>query len=318
MKVYITRKIPSIAKEILLKSNFDVKEYTKDKPISKLELIKNARNSDAVISLLTDQFDKEVIDSIPKLKIISNYAVGFNNIDVHYAREKGIVVTNTPDILTDATADLASALVLACARNLIQSEKFMRERKFEGWKPKLFLGYELRNKTVGIIGAGRIGFETAKRLKSFGTDIIYYNRSRKEEFEKELNAKKVSLKKLMKSSDIISLHLPLNESTDNLINKDYLELMKHSAIFINTARGEIVDESCLIKMLQKGRIFAAGFDVYFGEPKVNTKIYNLKNAVILPHLGSATFEARNKMAELCAKNVINVLNNKKALTEVKV
>ena len=158
MKVYITRKIPSIAKELLLKSNFDVKEYAKDKPISKLELIKNARNSDAVISLLTDQFDKEVIDSIPKLKIISNYAVGFNNIDVHYAREKGIVVTNTPDILTDATADLASALVLACARNLIQSEKFMRERKFEGWKPKLFLGYELRNKIVGIIGAGRIVF----------------------------------------------------------------------------------------------------------------------------------------------------------------
>ncbi len=318
MKVFISRKIPSVAKDILLKNGFKVNEYSKDQPITKEELLKKASNSDALISLLTDKIDNEIIENMKNLKIIANYAVGFNNIDIYSAAKKGIVVTNTPDILTDATADLAVALILACSRNIIQSEKFMRNKKFTGWKPKLFLGYELRNKTVGIIGAGRIGIETAKRLKSFGTNIIYFNRSKKEILENELGAKKVSLKKLMQISDIISIHLPLNEKTNLLLDQNHLELMKNSAILVNTARGEIVDEKYLIQMLKNKKIFSAGFDVYYGEPKVNNKLYNLENVVLLPHLGSATIEARNKMAKLCAENVVNVLKGKKALTSVNI
>lgn len=318
MNVYITRKIPSSAKELLESKGINIKEYPKDKPILKEELIRNAKDAEGLISLLTDKIDKEVIDSLPKLKVIANYAVGFNNIDVKYANSKNITVTNTPDILTDATADLAVTLVLTCSRNIIQAEKFMRDKKFEGWKPQLFLGYELRGKTVGIIGAGRIGIETAKRLKSFGTKIIYYNRSKKIDFEKELEAKKVTLKNLMKTSDIISLHLPLNDKTNCLIDKEHLDLMKSSAIFINTARGEVVDEKYLIWLLKNKKIFSAGFDVYFEEPNVNKELYKLNNVVILPHLGSATFEARSKMAELCSQNIINIFNGKRALTEVKI
>lgn len=316
MKVYITRSIPEVAENMLKKAGYTVSSFKKDRPITKEELIKNAKNADAVISLLTDKFDKSVIDQLPKCKIIANYAVGYNNIDVEYAKTKNIVVANTPDILTHATADIALALTLACARRVPEGEEMMRAGEFTGWKPKLLLGIELYGKTVGIVGAGRIGQETAKRLKAFGTKIIYYNRSKKTEFEKETGAKKVSLDTLLKKSDIISLHLPLTEKTDNLINEEKLELLKETAIVINTARGEVIDEKKLIAMLKKKRIFAAGFDVYEGEPKVNKQLFKLKNVVLLPHLGSATFETRDGMAELAVKNVINVLKGKKAVTPV--
>ncbi|MFZ1520238.1 MAG: D-glycerate dehydrogenase [Ignavibacteriaceae bacterium] len=316
MKVFITRDIPSIGIDLLRKKGFEVSVYKKDQPISKNELVKSVKNCDGVISMLSDKFDKEIIDSIKNCKVIANYAVGFNNIDVEYAKSKGIVVTNTPDVLTDSTADLTMALVLACARKISESEKLVRDKKFVGWKPKLLLGMELRNKYFGILGAGRIGTEVAKRAHSFGCKIIYYSNSKNKFLESELKAKKLSLTSILKKSDIISLHLPLNPKSKNLLTKEMLDLLKPSSIFINTARGEIVDESYLIKMLEQNQIASAGFDVYQNEPDLNKEFYRLKNIVLLPHIGSATIEARNNMSLLAAKNIIAVLSGKRAITPV--
>lgn len=316
MKVLITREIPEIAKNILLENDIDVLVYSKNKPISKKEIIKYGKDCDGVISLLTDKFDKELIDLLPNCKIIANYAVGYNNIDIQYAKSRNIIVTNTPDILTDATADIAVSLVLACARNIVSGDLFMRKNKFTGWDPKLLRGIELRNKTVGIIGAGRIGQETARRLKAFGTNIVYFSKTAKKEFEIELGAKKVDLDKLLKISDVISMHIPLTDKTRNLLDKDKLELLKEDAILVNTARGEIIDENYLIEMLKNNRIYSAGFDVYLNEPDYNRELLKLDNVVLLPHIGSATYEARDKMAKLCAENIVNVLNGKQSLTPV--
>lgn len=316
MKVFISRKISPVAKNLLKSAGIIVKEYSKNEVISREELIKNAKNADGIISPLTEKFDKGLIDQLDKCKIIANYAVGFNNVDLQYAKSKGIVVTNTPDVLTDATAEIAASLILACARRIVEGEKFMRTKQFKGWEPNLLKGIQLTNKTLGIIGAGRIGRATAKKMSGFGCKIVYYNRSKKPEFENILGAKKVSLSKLMKISDIISIHIPLNIETRNLIDKEKLDLMKPSAILVNTARGEVIDEKYLIKLLQKNRIHSAGFDVYENEPNLNPDLFKLNNVVLLPHIGSATIEARDQMAELAAKNVINVLNGKKPITPV--
>jgi len=316
MKVFITRKIPSIAKDMLVRNGLTVKVFPHNRIITKGELLKNSRNANGIISLLTEKFDEEILNRLPKCKVIANYAVGYNNIDILYAKSKGIVVTNTPDVLTDATAEIAASLILACARRIPEANQFMRGNKFEGWQPGLFNGIQLTGKTFGLIGAGRIGQATARRIKGFGCNIIYFNSSKKSEFENEMRAKKVSLNGLMKNSDIISIHLPLNDETNNIINKGKLELMKFSAILVNTARGEIVDEMHLINMLKRKRIFSAGFDVYENEPNINARLLRLNNVVLLPHIGSATIETRDKMAELAAKNIINVLNGLKALTPV--
>lgn len=315
-KVFITYKIPEAGINLLRKNGFSVEVYSKENLITRQELIRNVKDADALISLLTDKIDREIIDKMERCRIIANYAVGFNNIDIDYARNKGIIVTNTPDVLTDSTADLTMTLVLACARRLNEGERIMRQKQFKGWRPELLLGYELKDKIFGIIGMGRIGLAVARRAFAFGCRIIYYSNNKKSEAEKLFNAKKVSLKTLMKSSDIISLHIPLKNKTKNLINSDYLNLMKKTAIFINTARGEVIDENHLISLLKKKKIFAAGFDVYKNEPDINPELVKLDNVVLLPHIGSATVEARSAMAELAAKNVIAVLTGKKPITPV--
>lgn len=316
MKIFITREIPEIGINFLIKNGFKVSVYKKDKPIARKELIAGVRNCDAVISLLTDKIDKEVIDSMKKCKVIANYAVGFNNIDIAYAKSKGIKVSNTPDVLTDSTADLTMALVLACARRISESEKLVRDKKFVGWKPKLLLGLELRDKYFGILGAGRIGTEVAKRAHSFGCKIIYYSNNKNDYLEKKLNAKKLSLTEILKKSNVLSLHLPLNSKTKNLLSEEKLKLLNPSAILINTARGEVLNEKYLIKMLKQNKIYAAGFDVYQNEPDLNKELFKLKNVVLLPHIGSATVEARDKMSLLAAKNVAAVLSGKQAITPV--
>ncbi len=316
MKVFITREIPEIAIQFLKRNNFTVVVHKGSKKISRTELIENIRDADGVISLLSDNFDESVISEMKKCKVISNYAVGFNNIDIKYAEKKGIIVTNTPDVLTDATADLAIALALSCARRLSEGEKLVRDKKFTGWSPKLLLGYEMRGKIFGIIGAGRIGTATAIRAKAFGTKIIYFSHSINPELQNKTDAKKVSLNYLLKNSDFISVHLPFTEKTYHLLNKSKLMLLKKSAIIINSARGEIIEEKALIELIKKKQIFAAGFDVYENEPNINKELLKLKNVVLLPHIGSATFEARNKMAVLSAKNVINVLKGKAPITPV--
>lgn len=316
MKVFITRKIPVAAKNMLAENGISVGVFPHDRIITKQELIKSAKNADGIISLLTEKFDKEVLDSLTKCKVIANYAVGFNNIDIEYAKSKGIVVTNTPDVLTDATAEIAVSLVLACARRIPESDKFIRDGKFKGWEPDLLKGVQLSNKTFGLVGCGRIGQATARRIKGFGCKIIYYNRTKKDEFENEIGAKKVSLNTLMKRADIVSIHLPLNSDTHQLLNKEKLDLLKSNAILVNTARGEIIDEKYLIKLLKKNKINSAGFDVYENEPKINPELLTLQNVVLLPHIGSATVETRDEMAKLTAINVINVLHGKRPKTPV--
>lgn len=314
-KIFITRKIPESGIDLLLKEGFSVEVYEKNKPISKKELINKGKDADAIISLLTDKIDDEVLSHLTKCKIISNYAVGYNNIDIESAKKRNIIVTNTPGVLTESTAEITFALILACSRRIIEGDKIVRENKFLGWAPLFHLGIELQGKTLGIAGFGRIGQAVAKRAKSFGMNILYYSRREKVE-AKNFNAKKVSLDKLLKESDIISLHLPLNDKTKNIINKEKLNLLKKDTIIINTARGEIIDEEYLIKLLEENIIHSAGFDVYQNEPLINKKLLKLKNVVLLPHIGSATYETRSKMAILTAKNVINVIKNKKPLTSV--
>ncbi|OGU29424.1 MAG: D-glycerate dehydrogenase [Ignavibacteria bacterium GWA2_35_9] len=316
MKVFVTREISEKAIHLLKKEKFRVSVYKKDKPIPKSELIKNGRDADAIIALLTEKFDKELIDKIPKCRIIANVAVGYNNIDIEYATKKKIVVTNTPDVLTESTSDLAMALILACSRRLMEGERMVRTGKFKGWKPKLLLGIELKNKVVGIIGAGRIGTETAVRAKAFKTKIVYFSRNRNYELEKKTGGVKVPLETLLKKSDIISIHLPLNKGTYHLIDRKRLSLLKRSAVLVNTSRGEVIDEKELVKILKQKKIFSAGFDVYENEPTINPGLLKLDNVILLPHIGSATEEARSAMAILAAKNVSNVLKDKKALTPV--
>jgi len=316
MKVFITREIPEIAFKLLRMNKIPFDYFKEDKPIPRKLLLQKVKNCDALISLLTEKIDKELIDEMSKCKIIANYAVGYNNIDINFAKQKKIIVTNTPDVLTESTADLTMTLALCCARRIIEGEKLLRNRKFKGWKPKLLLGTELKNKNFGIIGAGRIGSAVAIRAKSFGTNIIYYDNKRNLSIEKRTGAKKVSLKKLLGNSDIASIHLPLNNKTYHLINKDRLNLMKKSAILINTSRGEIIDEIALIKGLRNNNLFAVGMDVFENEPKINPALLKFPNVLVIPHLGSATKEARDGMAILAVKNVINVLKRKPPLTPV--
>jgi glyoxylate reductase len=265
---------------------------------------------------LTERIDPVVIDAMNKCKIIANYAVGYDNIDVKYANSKNIIVTNTPGVLTESTADLTMALVLACARRLPEAEKFLRERKYTHWKPGLLLGVELKDKVFGILGAGRIGTAVALRAQAFGCRIIYFSRSKNKALEKKTDAKKVSLNILLKKSDFVSVHLPSNKSTFHLLDNEKLTLMKLSSILINTARGEIIDEKELIKILKRKKILAAGLDVFENELNINSDLLKLENVILLPHIGSATEKARTDMAMIAVKNVVAVLSDKKPITPV--
>ena len=316
MKVFITREIPEIAFKLLKANKIPFDFYNKDQPIPRKRLLQKVKDCDALISLLTEKIDKELIDQMSRCKIIANYAVGYNNINVNYAKAKQIIVTNTPDVLTESTADLTIALILSCARRIIEGEKFLRNGHYKGWKPKLLLGTELKDKVFGIIGAGRIGSAVANRARSFGTKVIYFDTKQNTKLEKTTNAKKVSLKKLLVNSDIISIHLPLSTKTLHFLDLEKLKLMKFNSILVNTSRGEIINESDLIKILRLKKIMAVGLDVFENEPELNPELLKFPNVIVLPHLGSATREARDGMAELAVKNVINVLKGKPPLTPV--
>jgi len=316
MKVFITRELPEIAFELLRKSKIAFNYYKENQPIPRKLLLQKIKKCEAIISLLTEKIDREVIDQMNNCKIIANYAVGYNNIDITYAKKKKIIVTNTPDVLTESTADLTMALVLSCARRLFEGESLLRKGNFKGWKPKLLLGTELKNKTFGILGAGRIGSAVAKRAKSFGTKIIYVDNKANAKLEKETGAQKVSLQHLLRNSDILSVHLPLNSKTHYYLNYERLIQLKRNSILINTTRGEIIDEKSLIRILKQNRLMAVGLDVFENEPNLNPELLNFPNVLIMPHLGSATREARDGMAELAARNVINVLKGKPPLSPV--
>jgi D-3-phosphoglycerate dehydrogenase len=300
-KIFFTSKLVIKVEEYL--KDFDVEIYEGEPPIPREVLKEKVKDVDGLVVLLTDRIDAEILDNAPRLKIVANYAVGYDNIDVDECTRRGIVVTNTPDVLTDATAELAWALVFAVARRIVEAHKYVEKRLWRGWSPTLFLGIELKGKTLGVLGAGRIGQAFALKSAGFGMKVVYYNRRPNEVLEKQLGARKVDLDELLQVSDIISLHLPLTPETYHLIGEREFNLMKPNAIFINTARGKIVDEKALVKVLKERRIYGAGLDVFEFEPRISEELYELDNVVMLPHIGSATVEARTKMAELVVENL---------------
>ncbi|MFA4640704.1 glyoxylate reductase [Pyrococcus kukulkanii] len=306
-KVFITREIPENGIR-LLEKEFEVEIWEEESEIPRDVLLERVKDVDALVTMLSEKIDREVFENAPRLRIVANYAVGYDNIDVEEATKRGIYVTNTPDVLTDATADLAFALLLATARHLVKGDKFVRtgewKRKGVAWHPKWFLGYDVYGKTIGIVGFGRIGQAVARRAKGFGMRILYYSRTRKPEVEKELNAEFKPLEELLRESDFVVLAVPLTKETMYMINEERLKLMKPTAILVNVARGKVVDTRALIKALKEGWIAGAGLDVYEEEPYYNEELFSLENVVLTPHIGSATFGAREGMAEVVARNLI--------------
>ena len=310
-RVFITRMIPENGIE-LLRGHFEVEVWKDEHEIPREVLLEKVRDVDALVTMLSERIDKEVFDSAPKLRIVANYAVGYDNIDVDEATKRGIYVTNTPDVLTNATADFAWTLLLATARRLVEADNFVRsgewKRRGVAWHPLMFLGHDVYGKTIGIVGFGRIGQAVARRAKGFGMRIIYNARSRKPEAEKELGAEFRSLDELLKESDFVVLAVPLTNETYHMINEERLKLMKPTAILVNIARGKVVDTEALVKALKEGWIAGAGLDVFEEEPYYHEELFKLKNVVLAPHIGSATFGAREGMAELVAKNLIAFKN----------
>ncbi len=307
-KVFVTYKIPQKGLDIL-KDKYDLFVHDKEEFLTKKEMMEIVYDKDAVITQLRDPIDKEFIDAGKNLKIIANYAVGYNNIDVEYATKKGIYVTHTPGVLTEATADLAWALILGIVRRVVEADKFTRAGKFVGWKPSLLLGHDLYGKTLGIVGMGRIGQAVARRGLGFGMKIIYHNRHRlPEDIEKKFEARYVELDDLFKEADVISLHTPATPETYHLVNKERLSLMKPTAYLINTARGTVVDEKALIETLREKKIKGAGLDVYEFEPKLTEGLSALDNVILLPHIGSATIETRERMSVMVCENVDKALS----------
>lgn len=307
-RVFVTSKIPEEGLKILY-DNFHVQVSDYDGLIPKKILVEKVKGIDALLCLLADVIDKEVMEAAgPRLKVIANYAVGYNNIDVEEATKRGIMVTNTPGVLTETTADLTWALMMAVARRIVEGDKFVRAGKFRGWEPMLLLGTDLYGATLGVIGFGRIGQAVARRAIGFKMKVLYYSRSRvSEEIEKELNATYVDLNTLLKESDFITLHLPLTKQTHHLIGEDQFKLMKKEAYLINTARGPIVDEKALVKALKENWIRGAALDVFENEPQVEPELLELENVVLAPHIGSASHATRTKMSIMAAENIVKAL-----------
>lgn len=275
-------------------------------------LLEKVADKRGLLSLLTVDIDRDVMDAAPLLEIIANCAVGTDNIDIDYARKKGIVVTNTPGVLTETTADLTWALILAVVRKIPQADRFLRNGSFEGWKLDLWLGREMTGKRLGIIGMGRIGRAVAERAKGFRMDIVYYDRRRlNADEERALGAASLSLDELLRTSDIVSIHASMTEGSYHLLSREKLAFMKTDAVLINVARGPIVDEQALADALERGRIWGAGLDVYEREPAVEGRLLKMDNVVLLPHIGSATYETRLKMAMMAATNLVMALRGEK-------
>ena len=313
-KVLVTRETPEAGLRLL--ADFDVNVLA-ERPPTRDELLEAVRGASGVLSTATEKMDGEVMDAAGEgLKVIANMAVGYDNIDVEAAGERGVVVTNTPGVLDETTADVAFMLVLAAARRLGEGERLLRARKWEWWGPKQLRGLDVWGKRLGIVGMGRIGRAVARRGRGFGMEILYHNRSRKEDAENELGARYLDLDDLLRESDFVSIHTPLTDETRHLISERQLGLMRETAILVNTSRGPVVDEGALAAALAEGRIFAAGLDVYEEEPKVHPKLLELENVVLAPHIGSATIETRDRMATLAAENLAGVLRGEEPKTPV--
>ncbi|MGB9713442.1 MAG: glyoxylate reductase [Candidatus Bathyarchaeales archaeon] len=311
-KVYVTRELPERGLKII-KEHFDAEVWKEYAPPPKKVIIEKARNVDALATLLSDKIDAEVFDAAPNLKIVAQMAVGFDNIDVQEATKRGVYVTNTPEVLTDTTADFAWALLMAVARRVVEADKYVRTGQWKvGWHPSMLLGRDVHGATIGIVGAGRIGYAVAKRASGFNMKILYYDVIPRPEMEKELGAKRVDLDTLLREADFVSIHVPLMKETHHLINAEKLKLMKKTAYLINNARGPVVDEKALYEALKEGRIAGAGLDVFEQEPTpVDNPLLKLDNVVVAPHISSASYETRSRMAEMVAENLVAFFEGRK-------
>ncbi len=313
-KVLVTREIPTAGLRPL--EGFEVTVLS-EAPPERADLLEAARGAEGVLSTVTEKIDGEFMDAAgDALKVVANMAVGYDNVDLAAADARGVVVTNTPGVLDETTADVAFVLLLAAARRLSESERTLRAGKWEWWGPKLFMGPDVWGKKLGIVGLGRIGRAVARRARGFGMDILYHNRSRKKDAEEEFEARYLDLDDLLEAADFVTLHTPLTDETHHLIGARELEKMKPKAVLVNTSRGPVVDEAALADALAEGRIFAAGLDVYEDEPKVHPKLLDLENVVLAPHIGSGSIETRDKMAVLAAENLVAVLRGEEPKTPV--
>jgi glyoxylate reductase len=311
-RVYITRKIPEEAVKIV-RDAAEVRNWEReDIPVPRETLLREVPRLDGLLSLLTDRVDDELIASAPDLKVVSNLAVGFDNIDVPAATRRKIVVTNTPDVLTETVADFAFCLLLAAGRRLVEGDAYARTGKWKTWALMLLAGQDLYGATLGLIGLGRIGSAVARRAKGFEMRVIYYDPYRREDIEKKLGIEYRELNEVLREADFISVHVPLMESTRHLISRDQFRLMKKTAVFVNTSRGPVVDQRALAEALQARQIFAAGIDVFEKEPVPDDEpLLKLDNVVVAPHIASASVPTRIRMATLAAENLVAVLQGKR-------
>lgn len=326
-KVFIARPIPEPALSLLKKQkNITVDVYEKDEIIPRKELLKRIKGVDAVLPILTDRIDKEFFDAAgPQLKIVANYAIGFDNVDLKEAKKRGIIVTNTPvEEAAESVAEHTIGMLIVLAHRMIEADVYARAEKYKGWSPNHFMGYDLRNKTLGLIGLGRIGKLVAEHaVQGLGMKVIYTDMKRDKDFEKQFGAKYLSKEKLLQTADAISLHVPLLPSTKYLIDTAEFSQMKKTALLINTSRGPVVREKALLRALRTGRIGGAGLDVFECEPTIDCdltdklELKSFKNVVLTPHTASATIEARSAMSKMAAENIIAVLKGKPPLSPAK-
>lgn len=325
MKIFVTRKIPGSSLEKLKTSGHEVSVSELDRPLTPEELLNRAKNCEGLLTLLTDKVDADVMDAIgPQLKIISNYAVGFDNIDIKAASDRGILVTNTPsDEVNEAVAEHTWALLMALSRRVVESDEFIRKQGYfadkggyKGWEPDLFLGPSVKGKTLGIIGLGRIGSMVASRAKGYGMSVLYNKHEPDPKAESEMGIGFATLDDLLAKSDFVSVHVPLTDETRGMINKDKLVKMKQGSYLVNTARGPIVDESDLVEVLKSGKLAGAGLDVFESEPVISPELIAMPNVIMTPHIASATFEARNKMGEQAVAAILDTLSGTKPQTLV--
>ncbi len=309
--IFITREIPGEGLE-LFKKEYRLRIHPHDRPVTSQEMLDGIRVADALLCMLSDRVGREIVENAPNLKVVANLAVGVDNIDVEACTGRGIAVTNTPGVLTEATADLTWALLLAVTRRVVEGDRFVRAGKFKGWGPLLFTGGDLHGQTLGIIGMGRIGRAVARRGAGFGMRIIYFQRERlPAAAEKELNAAYLPLDKVVREADYLTLHLPYYPEVHHLINEERLGMMKPNAYLINTARGAHIDEQALVKHLKDNKIAGAALDVYEKEPRICPGLIGLDNVVLLPHTGSASMGTRRLMTEMAVKSIVAVLSGER-------
>ena len=311
-RVFVTRKIPKVGLD-LITGKYDLDVWSHEHPPSTVEIVERTADCAGMITLLSDKINNEVLGKLSKLKVIAQYAVGYDNIDVTEATRRGIIVTNTPGVLTETTADLTWALLMAASRRIVEADRYVRDKKWDvAWGPEMLLGSDVFGTTLGIVGMGRIGQAVARRASGFNMKILYYSRTRNESIEEETDAKQVDLHTLLRESDIVTLHVSLNPETHHLISKAELKMMKEDSILVNTSRGMVVDEDALYNALKEGHIGSAGLDVFQEEPlSKDSPLLDLHNVVIAPHIGSASKNTRDTMSRMCAENLIAALDRQK-------